>query len=396
MKIDRLNWQPVRFGDIVRQAGGTNQRPTDERVVGLEHLDSDALTVRRYAPSDADHTFTRKFSKGQVLYGKRRAYQRKAARVDFDGVCSNDIIVMEPASRALHASLLPILVQSPSFLEHALATSVGSLSPRTNWKSLGDFYFNLPPIEDQVKIADLVWAAEEVAVKAEAAVEVAWTVEKRVLEDAYADPTWPVVRMEDAGEIQLGKKLSPKSREGQQTPYLRVANIGDDHLVLDEVHESPFTPREVERLSLQIGDLLLIEANGNIKEVGRSAIWGGEIEGCCFQNHVFRLRVKEGILPEFAYGWLRRANYRGDFARQSTRTTTLANITAVRFGAMDFPLPSQDVQNEVVRRVVEAREARRALEEHARASRRLVRGLIDRIFSEDVPPDELQRGQQRS
>lgn len=397
MKIDRLDWQPVRFGDVVKQAGGTNQGPTDGRVVGLEHLDSDALTVRRYAPGDAAHTFTRRFRERQVLYGKRRAYQRKAARVDFDGVCSNDIIVMEPASQALHADLLPIVVQSPSFVEHALATSVGSLSPRTNWKSLADFYFNLPPIEDQVKIADLVWAAEEVAVKAEAAAEAAWTVEKRVLEDVYADPRWPVMRVEDAGEVQLGQKLNSKNQTGHfLKPYLRVANVGDDFLKLDDLLEMDFSDQEVARYALRNGDVLLIEGNGNPAEIGRAAMWQGEIDLCCFQMTLLRFRPSADVLPEFAYGWLRRAYYRGDFARNSSRSTTLGHLTAARFAVMDFPLPGLDVQNGVVRRVAEARAARRALEEHARASRRLVRGLIDRIFSEDIPPDELQRGQQRS
>ncbi|MBO2465046.1 restriction endonuclease subunit S [Actinomadura violacea] len=396
MNIDRFNWGTVRFGDLVKQATSTGKGRTGDRVVGLEHLDSDALAVRRSAPEKTDHAFTRRFRAGQVLYGKRRVYQRKAGRVGFDGVCSNDIIVMESASEALHADLLPIIIQTQSFVEHALATSVGSLSPRTNWKSIADFCFNLPTIEDQVRIADLVWASEEVAVRAQAAVDAAWAVEKRALEDAYKSSTWPIVRLDSVGEVQLGRMQHRKYQTGRfSRPYVRVANVQDDHLDLAEVFEMDFDDKHYPKFALMPGDVLTVEGNGSLEEIGRSAMWSGEIDECCFQKALLRFRPGPGVVPEFAYGWLRRKYYRGDLAKMATRTTTLANITAVRFAAMDFPLPGLEVQNEVVRRVAEAREARRALEEHARASRRLVRGLIDRIFSEDVPSDDLQRSQQR-
>jgi type I restriction enzyme S subunit len=84
-----------------------------------------------------------------VLFGKRRAYQRKVAVADFSGVCSGDIYVLEPKGDNLLAELLPFICQTDAFFEHAVGTSAGSLSPRTNWESLASFEFAVPPIEEQ-------------------------------------------------------------------------------------------------------------------------------------------------------------------------------------------------------------------------------------------------------
>jgi type I restriction enzyme, S subunit len=155
-------WRWVRFGDVVREVRQATRDPKASglsRVVGLEHLDSNELRLRRWDElSDmADATsFTRTFRSGQVLFGKRRAYQRKVAVPDFDGICSSDILVFEPSSDALLRDFLPYVVQSDGFIEHALGTSAGSLSPRTKWQELAKYEFALPPIARQRAAIDVL------------------------------------------------------------------------------------------------------------------------------------------------------------------------------------------------------------------------------------------------
>src|SRR4051794_30642399 len=97
-------WRWVRLGDVVCQSKETTTDPEAAgltRIVGLDHLDSESLQVRRWNELEdlPDGTsFTRVFRAGQVLFGKRRAYQRKVAVADFDGVCSGDIIVLATSS----------------------------------------------------------------------------------------------------------------------------------------------------------------------------------------------------------------------------------------------------------------------------------------------------------
>ena len=61
--------------------------------------------------------------------------------------------------------LLPFLIQSEGFFQKALATSAGSLSPRTKFKELADYEFLLPPKAEQKRLVELLWAADEVVEK---------------------------------------------------------------------------------------------------------------------------------------------------------------------------------------------------------------------------------------
>jgi len=103
-------------------------------------------------------TFTRLCKAGQALFGKRRAYQRKVAVAEFDAVVSGDIYVLVPKNDRLLPELLPFICLSERFLEHAVGTSAGSLSPRTNWTSLASFEFDLPPRCQQQRIAEALRA----------------------------------------------------------------------------------------------------------------------------------------------------------------------------------------------------------------------------------------------
>lgn len=144
----RPGWKRVKFGQVVRlNRDRSKDAAADglDRYVGLEHIEPGDLRVRSWGDVADGTTFTSRFRPGQVLFGKRRAYQRKIAVVDFNGVCSGDIYVFEPKDpKVLLPELLPFICQTDPFFEHAVGTSAGSLSPRTNWKSLADYEFALP------------------------------------------------------------------------------------------------------------------------------------------------------------------------------------------------------------------------------------------------------------
>ncbi|MBN2003161.1 MAG: type I restriction endonuclease subunit S [Anaerolineae bacterium] len=119
-------WPRVRFGDVVRLNTDRCADPAAagiERYVGLEHIEPEDLRIRRWGSVAEGTTFTNLFKPGQTLFGKRRAYQRKVAVADFEGVCSGDIYVFEPQDDRLLPELLPFLCQTDSFFQHAVATS---------------------------------------------------------------------------------------------------------------------------------------------------------------------------------------------------------------------------------------------------------------------------------
>jgi type I restriction enzyme S subunit len=153
-------WRRVKFGEVVWLNKENSKNPAAdglERYVGLEHLEPGDLRIRSWGDIADGTTFTKRFRPGQVLFGKRRAYQRKVAFADFNGICSGDIYVFEPKDTgALLPELLPFICQTDAFFDHAIGTSAGSLSPRTNWKSLAEYELALPPLEEQRRIAHLL------------------------------------------------------------------------------------------------------------------------------------------------------------------------------------------------------------------------------------------------
>lgn len=150
-------WRKVKFGDVVRLSKARCADPLAEgieRFVGLEHLEPGDLRIHSWGNVADGVTFTSLFKPGQVLFGKRRAYQRKVAVTDLSGVCSGDIYVLESKdANVLLPYLLPFICQTDAFFEHAVGTSASSLSPHTNWSSLAEYELVLMPIGEQRRYA---------------------------------------------------------------------------------------------------------------------------------------------------------------------------------------------------------------------------------------------------
>ncbi len=148
----------TQFGMVVANIKQTEKNPLEQgltRFVGLEHLEPENISIRRWGNIADGTTFTKRFCQGQVLFGKRRAYLKKAAIADFEGLCSGDILVFEAKSEQLRPELLLYIVHNDAFFQYAVTTSAGSLSPRTKWKDLASFTFYLPDIHVQQKLIDI-------------------------------------------------------------------------------------------------------------------------------------------------------------------------------------------------------------------------------------------------
>lgn len=170
----KSGWQLVKFGDIAENVAIRVDPAKAEAdiYVGLEHLDPETLHLRRWGhPSDVTGQKLA-FKKGDVIFARRRAYQRKLAVAKFDGICSAHALVVRAKPNMTLPEFLPFFLQSDIFMERAIEISVGSLSPTINWKTLRVQEFPLPPLEVQKRIATILWAADEVYEKFYKAIEV--------------------------------------------------------------------------------------------------------------------------------------------------------------------------------------------------------------------------------
>ena len=152
----------VRFDEIARECRETFKGSfTDMPIVGLEHIEPYDMKLKNYEVN-VETTFTKQFHEGQILFGRRRAYQHKACVATFDGICSGDITVIEPIEGKVYPDLLPFIIQNDDFFEHAIKGSNGALSPRVKWEHMANFELNLPSLAEQKVLAEKLWAAYEV------------------------------------------------------------------------------------------------------------------------------------------------------------------------------------------------------------------------------------------
>ena len=383
--FDRTDWERVRFGDVVRNSNESERNAGAtgiERFIGLEHLEPGSLHVREWGDVADGTTFTRRCRPEQVLFGKRRAYQRKVAVAEFDAVVSGDIYVFEPTDDRLLPELLPFICLSDRFFEFAVETSAGSLSPRTNWKHLATFEFDLPPLDVQRRLAELLWAVDAAWQATRLMSVSAESLRRRRLVAAFEEMPDSIVRLRiaDAGEVQLGRQRAPRYQAGTSPhPYLRVANVFDGYIDYDDVLTMDFDESDFERYSLKEGDILLNE--GQSRElVGRAAIYDGAIYGCCFQNTLVRFRPGEGVTSKYAFAYFQHLYYSGAFQSIARQTTSIAHLGADRFGRLLMPVPSLDVQEQVIRDIGEMQE----VHTHTVRLQGAVRALRSRMLNEVV------------
>lgn len=155
--LNNTNYTATTLGEIAECDKKYPEHEKDvERFVGLEFIEADNFQLQGWGEIANGTTFTKRFAKGDVLFGKRRAYLKKVAVADFDGICSGDILVIRAKAKKMLQGLLPYYISADAFIQHAVSTSAGSLSPRTKWKDLAELEVSIPDLKTQERILEVL------------------------------------------------------------------------------------------------------------------------------------------------------------------------------------------------------------------------------------------------
>jgi len=357
-----VDWPRVKFGDVVRNVNENSRDLASDgldRVVGLDHLDPGSLRLMRWdnlADLPDGTTFTRKFEPGQVLFGKRRAYQRKVAVPDFAGVCSGDILVFEPSDKRMLAEFLPYLVQSDGFFDHALGTSAGSLSPRTKWAELAKYEFVLPPLDEQRRVVAALGATDRVVEGWRAAeVQAKQLLDALVAELHLDTANSPQIPLTQIAELQPGRQLSPHYQQGERpVSYLRAANLKLDWIDFGDVKTMDFSATDEARYRVRKDDILLVEGGDPDKVGAPTYVTAEPKHPLCMQNTIIRVRAK-GVhySPRFLY-WLLRSKFMvGEFERLATGTK-LYHLGLRKVESLELPSVPLEMQEQAAHRLDKA------------------------------------------
>lgn len=342
----------VKFGDIVRKVNDKVDPSVDdiERFVAGEHMDTDEQKIFRFGNVGEGYlgpAFHMRFKPGHILYGSRRTYLRKVAMADFEGVCSNTTFVITPSDDRLNASYLLNVMSTERFHQNSISLSKGSINPYINFSDLAAYEFELPSIEEQQRIVELLSGVDAHAEALRNQLHVAKETRKSVLHhllNAGGDD-WTETTLGKVTKVIMGRQLSPSKRVGTRPrPYLRAANIGVWGININDILEMDFTEDEEANFASKPGDVLLVEG-GNEKSVGCPALVTDREAGLCIQNTIIRCRVNDiwELLPAFLYHRLRFSFWRGDFGEMCTGTTImhLGQRRAVLFPFLLPPLAEQ-------------------------------------------------------
>ncbi|MCP4383422.1 MAG: hypothetical protein GY798_18715 [Hyphomicrobiales bacterium] len=192
---------------------------------------------------------------------------------------------------------------------------------------------------------------------------------------------WKWSTIGEVADVQLGRQRSPAHHNGDQMrPYLRSANVTWDGISVEDVNEMNFDDADFEKYSLEPGDLLLNEASGSPNEVGKPAIWSGEILNCCFQNTLLRLRPHE-VDRSYLYWYCYFAALTGRFG-EASRGVNIRHLGKRGLASFRIPIAPPDEQQRIVSAIEEHLTRLRVAVESVERCARNVDQLRPRVLGE--------------
>jgi type I restriction enzyme S subunit len=316
-------------------------------------MDTEDLKIHRWGEVGAGYlgpAFHRRFHPGQVLYGSRRTYLRKVAVAEFGGVTANTTFVVESRDLGrLLQDFLPFVMTSERFHAFAIQESKGSVNPYVNWSDIARYQFDLPPLDEQKRLAHLLWAAERhrrtanrVVMAVDCAIE---ELVDALLTDSYA-PERPIRDVLDM--CQYG--LSARAGEEGTYPMLRMTNLDAGVVVDRDLKYCDLSDNDFDTYRLSKGDVLFNRTN-SVEHVGRSGIF--ELDGdFVFASYLVRLRPNSDVLvPEFLNYFINSRLGQGRIRVHVSRGVQQANISAAKLKTVGIPLPTLAEQRIIVDRI---------------------------------------------
>lgn len=398
----KSGWRKVKFGDVVRLSKARCADPLAEgveRFVGLEHLEPGDLRIRSWGNVSDGVTFTSVFKPGQVLFGKRRAYQRKVAVADFSGVCSGDIYVFECIdANILLPELLPFICQTNAFFDHAVGTSAGSLSPRTNWTSLADFEFALPKIEEQLRIVELLQSVDDVHESFLSASNASSTLKSSLTESAFPvsearsflnDPESYqgrlLVKLGDLATLQVGFPFKSAEYSKCGDRLLRGSNVGVNRLIWgDDItcYWPSVRRNEVLDYALSSGDIVIAMDRPFISEGFKIARVSEHDLPALLLQRVGRFMLSDKITADYLWAFLHSESFKWQLQRMQ-KGTDLPHISRFDIEGTLIPALGLDEQIATADLFSSVSEAEKSLQVRGDANRQQ-RGaaLVAQILSE--------------
>ena len=368
------------FGQIAINSTA-KKKPTEEdklNYIGLEHLSSDTFDVPIYGSDVAPTGEKLIIKKGDILFGKRRAYQKKVGISPIDGIFSAHGFVLRPREEVVCPEYFPFFIASNQFLETAIRISVGGLSPTVNWKDIEKQEFDLPPLSEQKVLAEKLWAAYRLKESY-----------KRMIE--ATDEMVKSQFIEMFGECQHKEKLSSlcetfidgdwiesKDQSEEGIRLVQTGNVGYGYFKDKEDKSRYISEDTFNRLhctEIFAGDILVSRLPDPI---GRACIIPEGIGRMITAVDCSIIRLKNIILPEYFISYTMTSSYSAQI-NEVTTGTTRRRVSRANLGNVLVPCPSLEAQRQFVTISQQADKSEFELRKSIDAIDKVIKSMINNI-----------------
>lgn len=342
--------------DQIAENSTAKKKPEEsdrDRYVGLEHLDPGTLEVTRWGAEVTPKGDKLLMKKGDVLFGRRRAYQKKVGIAPFDGIFSAHGMVLRPKADVVDPMFFPFFISSDIFLDEAIRVSVGSLSPTANWKDLRTLEFDLPSPGKQRELAGILSEAESLKGHYRKMLTTCDDVVKSQFVEMFSDGGFPR-RSLSSLSTSMQNGLSPSKAGIHRAKVLTLSAITQGSFDESAWKEGAFKDDPSLDKRVSGGCYYVCRGNGNRSLVGTGEFAPSSIPDLVFPDTMIEVRVKQGeVLPAYLTIAWKQPFTRDQIERSAKTTNGTYKINQKALGEVEIPVPSLSLQQEFASFVAE-------------------------------------------
>lgn len=327
------------------------KKPVEEdrfTYIGLEHLDPGCLKVARFGSEVTPVGEKLVMHKGDVLFGKRRAYQKKVAIAPFDGIFSAHGMVLRPHEDVVDKDFFPLFISSDYFLDAAIKISVGSLSPTINWRDLKELEFRLPNLDTQRKLAEVLWSinnTKETYKKLISATDA--LIKSQFMEQFTKCNRYPLVPISNLVDRKIQKKKGIMEKH-KTIRYIDISSIDKvtkkvTGYVEYAINDAPSRAQQV----LRQGDILVSTVRPNLQNIAINPY----VESNVLASTGFCVLRCAKCLPEYIWGIISSDAFTMAMCEQASGISypAVRDNDILQYLVPDAPLDEQEQFAEFVR-----------------------------------------------
>lgn len=383
--LDKTDWKKYRFDEMVQNISErVEPGQTDLDVyVGLEHIDPDSLHIKRHGhPSDVEGTKLR-FYKGDIIFGRRRAYQRKTALATTDGICSAHAMVLRAKEDVIDPLFLPFLFHSKSFIDMAITISVGGLSPTINWKDIAKQEFLLPPKPEQKRLAALLWSADEMIEKEKNELDRLSIIRLSRMKDLFKSAS-TLIRLKGLPIDEINGLWKTDDNDSINVSVIRSTEFSDyGTICFDKLEPIPVKKTQYKTRKLIPSDIIIERSGGGPDQpVGRVCYFEERYGEYSFSNFTSCIRVTDNnvILPKYLFYFLEYYWELGGTDRIQNQTTGIRNLDYELYKMIKIPMLSREGQKQAISVIDKIQNIIFATKSQIEQLQQIKQGLINNTF----------------